>query len=420
MTEVKKAIIIGGGPTGLAMAMLLQLTNRITAVVYEIRHEPSTLGGALGIPPNGLRLLSRLGIYEKLLARGSSATNLVLHSVKGHDLGEMDMVSWSNEKIGFGYLRIKRTDLMAVLLEVADKRGIVVNYGKRISRITEQDQHVTAIFADGTEDTGDMLLGCDGIHSAVRSLFVDPDITPEYTGISNIFSLLPKSALSVPPASLNGLNATITTDGLFAVTSCTPTGDEAYWFSSREVPAPASGDSRDGWEEHRQKELDGFKGSIRTVLDEVKGSWGDTLRDVVDQTAVVKVYPVFRLPLGGAWSKERCLLLGDAAHAMPPHASQGVSMGLEDVYLLARVLDDPSRTLAQAFHKYEEKRRPRIKEIYDAAEQYGHLRRKTSGWRLQVNELAVAAGLGIYNTCKLQKLGLGQKPLVYDIESEEV
>lgn len=46
----------------------------------------------------------------------------------------------------------------------------------------------------------------------------------------------------------------------------------------------------------------------------------------------------FRLPLGGKWSKGRWLLLGDAAHAMQPHAGQGVSMALEDAFLLSRLL----------------------------------------------------------------------------------
>jgi 2-polyprenyl-6-methoxyphenol hydroxylase-like FAD-dependent oxidoreductase len=137
--------------------------------------------------------------------------------------------------------------------------------------------------------------------------------------------------------------------------------DTLYWLYSHGVPIPSAGNTRDGWEEHSKYAAEGFKPMILTALNSVQGQWGDLLKDVVKLTAVVKFYPVFRLPLGGKWSKRRCLLLGDAGHAMPPHIGQGVGMVLEDVFLLSRsLLTSSDVPLAKVFSKFDTIRRPRI------------------------------------------------------------
>lgn len=87
---------------------------------------------------------------------------------------------------------------------------------------------------------------------------------------------------------------------------------------------------------------------------------GILLQDIVRLTEMVKFYPIFRLPLGGNWLKGRCrcLLLGDAAHAMQPHTGQGVSMAVEDVFLLANLLGAPSHSILEIFETFDKIWRP--------------------------------------------------------------
>jgi 2-polyprenyl-6-methoxyphenol hydroxylase-like FAD-dependent oxidoreductase len=400
-------------------ALRLHRSNGISTVLYEIRQRPTTLGGAIGIPANGLKLLSQLGLYEECVAKGALTSKIVLHALNGCVMGEMDLSDWSKEQTGFGYLRIRRTDMTDILLDAAERENIPIRFGKTLTAIEEKDDKVSVQFADGTTDEADFLLGCDGIHSAVRSLYVDPGMKPEYTGISNMFALIPTNTLSTVSKPISNLNATLTSDGLFAVSPTTPTSDLLYWFFSREVALPASDDGRDGWEATSKTEVNGFKSTLLQVLGREQSAWVDLLRDLVENTYSVKFYPIYKLPTGRPWFRGRCLIMGDAAHAMPPHASQGVSMALEDVFLFSKLLKSENLTFNEGLAAYATKRKARTDVMLNKAERNGGVRKQTSPWRVRANELAISGGLWLYKTTGLERLGRGQKDLIYDVEKEE-
>jgi 2-polyprenyl-6-methoxyphenol hydroxylase-like FAD-dependent oxidoreductase len=359
-------------------------------------------------------------LYDNIRLRAAETSDLVLHAIKGDVIGKTDLTSWSRDKTGFGYLRIRRTSLMDVFYDAVRLANIPIHFGKRLVGIAENSKGVTATFDDGTSDTADFLLGCDGIHSAVRKLYVDPDMSPEYSGVVNVFSLLETATLPPAAASLDGLNATLTTDGLLALCPCTATNEMIYWFFSRQIPMPPGGGGRDGWEERGKREVESLKGTLLDLLKETSGEWGDLWKAIIARTDVVKFYPIFRMVLGGRWARGRCLILGDAAHAMQPHASQGVSMALEDVFLLSKLLEIPGRSLDEIYAVYEQKRRPRTDEMSRTAERNGNVRKKTDPWRLWLQECAISGMMSVYNFCKLDRLGIGQKVLAYDVEDEEV
>ncbi|KAH6628958.1 hypothetical protein C7974DRAFT_463192 [Boeremia exigua] len=419
MNSIRKVIVIGGGPAGILTALRLQQSHQIACVIYEVRQEPTTLGGAIGIPSNGLRLLQRLGLYEKLTEKGEDTRDMVIHSLKGAVMGKIDMVSWSRKTTGFGYMRIRRTDLMDVLLDAANAAKIPIHYGKHLASIEEKDDIVTTSFSDGTTESADFLLGCDGIHSSVRKLYVDPGCKPEYTGIANMYSLLSTSMLTPSAKSMTGLNMTLTSDGLFAITPVNQARDTLYWFFSREVTIPSEGDNRSGWEQRSKQEIDAVKTTLLQTLGDADSGWLEMLRDIVHKTEHVRFYPIYKIPAGRKWHKGRCLIIGDAAHAMPPHASQGVSMALEDAFLFSKLLDSQYNSIEDALQVYVEKRKARTEDMLKTTESNGSIRRKKGAWELWANERAISGGLWVYNMAGLDKLGLRQKPLAYDVEEEE-
>ncbi|KAF4242955.1 hypothetical protein CNMCM8980_010115 [Aspergillus fumigatiaffinis] len=421
MSPIKKAIIIGGGPAGLAAAIRLKAYNGIDTSVYELRPEPTTLGGAVNIPSNGLRLIDRLGLYEKLRARGSCTSQLTVHSMQGSVLVDMDMAGWSRTKVGFGFMRVLRTDLIDVLLEATQQQNISVHFNKQMTDIAEDDDGVTVTFSDGTTVSTDLLLGCDGIHSAVRTLHVDQAVKPVYSGISNMFTVLPTSILSDGNAAISpALHATLTPEGLLGIMPCTASGDRLYWFYSREVTIPAGDSNREGWEALAKREIESFKKNILQVIRGASGSWADLLREIICKTETIKFYPIYNMPTAAIWATKRCLLMGDAAHAMQPHAGQGTSMALEDVFLFSRLLGGSSRPLKEIFRDYESIRRPRVEAITRLSSENGDLRKNASPLGLKVKEIVLGVGFWLYKMAGLQKWGIGmqQKEFAYDIMDE--
>ncbi|KAL6231535.1 hypothetical protein BDW75DRAFT_247846 [Aspergillus navahoensis] len=426
MFSSRKAIIIGAGPAGLSAALRLHQTTNIKPIIYELRPKPTTLGGAIGVSANGLRLFDRLGVYESLSKRGSSRSDCAIYSLNGGRLGGLNnFAARAHAETGYGYMRIKRADLVDVLLDAVRKAGIPLHFGQKISGIEDsgwgEAAGVGVRFEDGSTDIADMLMGCDGIHSAVRRLYVDPGLKPEYSGLSGLFSTIPAARLSSSVTDqLTGLNVTLTEKGMFMTAPCTAGKDEVYWGFQREIPViPDPHDDRDGWEVRGRQEVDGFKSNLHEILANGRGNWTEALRQLVDATDVMKFYPIYRLPLGGTWSRGRCLLLGDAAHATQPHAGQGVSLALEDVFLVSRLLADPARSVEEAYTSFQQIRRPRVAKIHQTAAQNAGARKKVGplGQWLRESALRIAlstrSGLGIGNQL------LGQKYAIYDIDTEQ-
>lgn len=338
-------------------------------------------------------------------------------------LVDFDMAGWSGTKVGFGFMLVLRVDLLEVLLEASRQHNIPVHFGKRMTHITEGEDGVEVTFSDGTTVFSDLLLGCDGIHSAVRSLHVDPAVKPVYSGISNMFTILPTSRISggdgaIPPA----LHATLTPKGLLGIMPCTASGNQLYWFYSREVPIPGGESNREGWEEFGKKAVEGFKETVLQLIRGVRGNWSDLVREIVNKTDTIKFYPIYKMPTAPTWSTKRCLLVGDAAHAMQPHAGQGTSMALEDVFLLSRLLEDSTRPLTELFQDYESIRRPRIEAITRLSSENGEVRKNASPIGLKLKEIAIGVGLWLYKMAGLQNWGIGmqQKEFVYNIMDEPI
>ncbi|KAJ5131985.1 hypothetical protein N7448_006143 [Penicillium atrosanguineum] len=383
-------IIIGGGPTGLAAAIRLAQHNKLNPVIYELRNpETAGIGGSLGIPANGVRILHRLDLWNIILPRSVDITKTVLHSTSGSVLSEVDIASEAKQRTGFGYLRINRVDLVECLREGTQKYQIPIHYDKKVTSIDDRGDSVTVTFSDGTSDTASLLLGCDGIHSAVRKMHVDPGVAPVYSGISAISSIV-DDVINRDPNDTDCLHSTITPHGMLATAPCA--GKQIFWFFSKEVPLPkgtSSADVRDGWLLHRQKELADCRSSLSNVLD---------------------------------CGSPRVLLMGDAAHAVQPHAGQGVALALEDVLLLSGLLAQyqagDCTTLGEVFGRFDRLRRPRIQRINEVALRNGRMRRNQSPWSVWCKEWYMWIMLHVNRFWGMSMSGVLNGDVLYDVEAE--
>jgi FAD-dependent urate hydroxylase len=196
--SAKKAIIVGGGIAGPVTAMALQRAG-IEPVVYEAYPTSAgTAGAFLTVAVNGLDALRVLDAHRPVLATGFPTKSIVIRSGSGKRLGEVPIGGTLPD--GTVTHTIKRSDLYTALREETLRRVIRIEHGKRlVDARTTPDGGVVASFEDGTEASGDLLIGADGIHSRTRSI-IDPAAPgPRYTGLGNMGGYCRTDAVDTRP-----------------------------------------------------------------------------------------------------------------------------------------------------------------------------------------------------------------------------
>lgn len=344
----RQALIIGGGIAGPALAMFLKRAG-IESAVYEGRPEPDNEAGTfLGLAPNGRDVLSTLGITDEINAVGVPTPEISFLNHKGKTLGTMSQP----------VMTVNRDSLNRVLREEAIRRGIPVEFGKRLIGVEQADRSaVVARFEDGSEAEGDFLVGCDGIHSRTRQS-VRPDAPePEYTGVisSGGHAQLP----DVAPTS-GVMRMTFGKEGFFAHQVLD--SGETYWFDNLFEAAESEGGELeeipdDRW---RQKLLDLHRHDHAPIPEIIRCT----------QSRIVR-YPIYEMPVLQSWYEERVCLAGDAAHAMGPHTGQGASMALEDALVLAKCLRDIG-DVQRALATYQSARKERVEFVVKETRRTGN------------------------------------------------
>ncbi|KAK5663999.1 hypothetical protein OQA88_212 [Cercophora sp. LCS_1] len=376
-------LILGGGIAGLSAALAATKfapPGLCPAVaIFEIRLKPGTVGGAVSLSPNALRILDHLGVLEIIRRRrlGISTDAVeVFSAYTARRLCEISFRGPVNEGIGsppYKALRITRADLMAALVKVVDGApNITLSCGKRATSIREDSSGVTIVFSDGTTSPhGHVLIGCDGVHSFTRNHHVDPTRRQVYSGLANAFGFVPLAEKEPVHFATSAIN--LARGGMLLTSYFEPTRRFGYVGAIVALPDPGL-----------IEEWKGGSGNsmIRAKITE---RFGDallpTVRVFVRDATDWFMWPIYSLPPLGRWATERTVLLGDAAHAMPPQG-ETIGLALEDSVLLARCLHSVARhkgCIKEAFESYERVRRPRINAAYRESEDVVYSVR-TSSW----------------------------------------
>nr|WP_028924991.1 FAD-dependent monooxygenase [Pseudonocardia acaciae] len=343
---MNEVLIIGGGIAGPVTAMALARAG-IDSTVYEAYDRTADgVGAYLTFAVNGLDALAVLGLDE-LAARHAFATpSAVFRNGAGRWLGELPLgPARADGRVG---MTIRRADLYRELRDEAIRRGVRVEYGKRLVHVERTETGVLAHFEDGSRAHGDALVGADGLRSRVRTV-IDP-LAPagRYTGLLNTAGY----ADGVQVDAKAGVANMYFGKRCFFCYFRNPNG-QLWWFANPPRPAePAPGElAALSPEAFRAELLDLFS------VDDTPAT------EIIEATEeIVSPWGTYDYPLTPVWRRDRMVIIGDAAHATSPAAGQGASMACEDAVELARCLRDAPDP-EDAFAAFERLRRDRVERI---------------------------------------------------------
>ena len=352
-----KVIVVGGGISGLTMALSLHQLG-VPVRVYEAARVVTPLGVGINLQPNAVRELTELGLGEALAELGIATEALRFFNKFGQSV-------WQEKRgraAGFAWPQysVHRGRLQVMLAEAARARlgADALCTGHIFQRCIERGDKVVATFVDRNgaviaEDEADILVGADGIHSAVRRQFYPQEGEPNFAG-----QILWRAAVETE-AFLGG--ATMIIAGHFhqrivaypVAKGAAPGKLLTNWIAQMTVETTAP--PREDW--NRQVGPDRFLDAFR----DWRFDWLDFPK-LVNATAEIFEFPLVDRHPVQRWSFGRVTLIGDAAHPMQPTGSQAGSQAIVDARLVAAALlaeRDPVAALAA----YDRTRRPVMNDI---------------------------------------------------------
>lgn len=357
-----RILVAGGGIGGLSAALSLHAAGYTGIQIFEAVRTLRPVGLGLNILPDAVRELTELGLYDRLAARAVPTRELRFFSRHGRPI-------WTEPRgVAAGYhwpqLSVPRSSLQEVLLEAVRERlgpGAVVT-GVRVAGCTPGDGAVAQVelvdehTAARRVVPADLVVGADGIHSAVRAALYPEEGAPPGNGM-----VMWRGTTWTEPF-LSGRTMAVAGDDVRRIVLYPITEDPrrgrvlANWVAAH--PARGGQVGAADWLE-------------QAPLDRVLTEFGDWRFDWVDLPSVFQGAPrIHRYPMVDRdplprWSFGNVTLIGDAAHAMYPMGSNGATQSIVDGRVLAHALAGADG-IEQALRDYEQRRRPGMTRLQES------------------------------------------------------
>lgn len=323
-------LIAGAGIAGLATALALR-TRGIGSTLIERRADAVDAGLAINLPGNAIAALRRLGLGDAMEEMGRPIRRREYRTSNGRLLFAVD-----EDAFWGAALRpraVRRGDLLRLLTRALPPSCIRTG---AVERAEQDASRVVAHLSDGGALPADLLIGADGVSSAVRRApFGETDNASAQIGNASWRFMAPNP----------GVDCWTVWAKSGAIILLMPVDtDEVYgWATTGRGRSAPEGDELAGAFER-------FPAMVRAAIAAALSS-----PTALHHSPLVEV----RLP---AWSDRRIVLVGDAAHAMAPVWAQGAAMALEDALTLAELLAGATN-LAAVGAQYEARRRARVDHV---------------------------------------------------------
>jgi len=346
--------IIGGGIGGVALARALHRQG-IDFHLFEQADSFREVGAGVQMTPNAVKVLKALGVGAGLARVGFLPEAMTgLNWDTAEDLFRTPLKGETDRVYDAEFYHVHRADLHAILVDGLPAEAI--SFNAHCTGVELRENTAVARFADGRSWEGDVIVGADGIHSAVRAaLWGQTDA--HFTGHMCWRALVPVEEHPLP---------FVAPDAAFWM------GPDAhvvtyYVKGGKAVNIVAVSETSD-WVTESWTE----PSTLEELLQAYAGWHEDLLRlfRLTDPQHTFKWGLFDRNPMEH-WSKGNVTLLGDAAHPMLPFLSQGAAMAIEDAYVLAQALHLGQDHIAAALQRYEAERLPRTSRVQLEARERG-------------------------------------------------
>jgi len=385
MANADRVMIAGGGVGGLSAALALKRAG-VPTVVFERARALGELGTGIQVWLNGMLALRELGVSDTVGELGAPIKTQEFRSWRGKTLISLPVGQLASKHGAPTAVVIRRPDLLKALSGALGEE--FVEGDSQVVGFEQDDDGVTARFADGREVRGAALIGADGITSTVRG-FINPDRAPRYAGYQYLRALT-QGGGELPA---NVMSISCGRGDRFGIGDV---GNGWRYFFGVIVTPQGTEDSAAGRKADLLARFGDFHSPIPRVIEET------------DEASIMRIDILDIEPLP-RWTDGRVTLLGDAAHATTPNGGRGAGESLEDGAALGRALaaaGDVSRpgAIAGALSAYESRRRESSAEVQRSAWKIGRL-------------LSMRNPLAVAMREQMMRRVIGHK-MVSDIESE--
>jgi 2-polyprenyl-6-methoxyphenol hydroxylase-like FAD-dependent oxidoreductase len=350
MPAVHTVLVVGSGLAGTAAAIHLA-DHGVAVDLVEIKPDIAAIGSGITLQGNALRELHKLGVWEAVRAHGYSFDSLGLRAPDpaGTLLAEIPDVRTGGPDLP-ATVGMPRPDLARILHERAGSVGVKIRFGLTATALAQDTSGVDVTFSDGSARRYDLVVGADGIRSAVRGLLgIDPGIRQTGMGIWRAFGPRP---------------ASVTRTDLFYggpsyIAGYCPTSEDTLYAYVVE-------DARDRSGLSPAERL----ATMRELASAYHGPWDDVRATLTDASRInYTLFETHALP--APWHRGRVVLIGDAAHSCPPTLAQGGAQALEDAAVLTELLLAAETLDDRVWTEFAERRCARAATVVAASVQLG-------------------------------------------------
>ena len=347
MTTRLHVLIAGAGIGGLTAALAL-LQRGFDVTIFEQAPVLGELGAGVQIAADGTRVLIDLGLGDALAAVACEAER---KEVRLWNTGQtwplFDLGADSRARFGAPYWFLHRGDLHRVLRDaVCALKLDAIKVGQRCIGLRRDGAGIVLQIDGGAECTGDVLIGADGVHSALRTR-VFGETVPHYTGIMAWRGLIPIEDL--PPELQRPVGTNWVGPGGHVIT---------YPLRGGSLMNFAAFVERSDWTEESWSTA-GTKAECRLDF----AAWHPLVHTMIDKVDVPYKWALIGRDPMQSWVDGRFALLGDACHPTLPFLAHGAIMAIEDGMVLARCLEASPHAPDEALACYERLRLPRTTAI---------------------------------------------------------